>query len=231
MRIPARIKQNIKLVNRYANLSFSLFGEDRVIYKLLIGKIRHQTPGLYVDIGCAGPYQNSNTILLYLLGWSGIAVDPNPIFTDSYRVYRPEDTVINAAAGPISKDVYFARHKRFEERGRVIDSVDTLSKDSDYAAPVPIPCLTLAEILERNLPAPDSEIDFLDIDAEGLDLEILKSNDWARFQPRVICVEEHEVDVVKYLESSIHEYLTSVNYTLHSSTFISKIYTHGSFIR
>lgn len=231
MRIPARIKQNIKLVNRYANLSFSLFGEDRVIYKLLISKIRFHTPGLYVDIGCAGPYQNSNTVLLYLLGWRGIAVDPNPIFTDSFRVYRPEDRVVNAAAGPVSKDAFFAAHKRFEERGRVIDSVDALSNDPDYAEPVPIPCLTLAEIMAKNLPAPDAEIDFLDVDAEGLDLEILKSNDWGRYQPRVICVEDHEVNLVAYLEKPIHRYLTSIEYVLHSATFISKIYTHETFVR
>jgi FkbM family methyltransferase len=231
MRITPLMKQNLPLVNRYWNLSFSLFGEDRVIYKLLIGKISRQTPGLYVDIGCAGPYQNSNTILLYLMGWSGIAVDPNPVFTESFRKYRPQDRAIHAAVGPTSKDVFFAAHQRFEERGRVVDSMDALSNDPDYREPVAIPCHTLAEIFEKNLPVPDAEIDFLDVDVEGMDLEILKSNDWSRFQPRLICVEDFETNLVAYIETPVHRYLASVGYTLHSSTFISKIYTHESFLR
>jgi hypothetical protein len=231
MRITPLMKQNLNLVNRYGNVSFSLFGEDRVIYKLLVGKISRQTPGLYVDIGCAGPYQNSNTILLYLNGWSGIAVDPNPIFTKSFLAYRPEDRTINAAVGPVSKDVFFAAHQRFEERGRVVDSLDALSNDLDYVKPVPIPCHTLAEILEKNLPTPDAEIDFLDVDAEGMDLEILKSNDWSRFQPRLICVEDYQTNLVAYIETPTHQYLAGIGYIFLSATAISKIYTHETFVR
>ena len=60
-------------------------------------------------------------------------------------------------------------------------------------AEIPVPAMPLAEIFERYLPQGQT-IDFLDVDVEGHDLEVLESNDWQRFRPKVIVVEDEELD-------------------------------------
>ena len=58
---------------------------------------------------------------------------------------------------------------------------------------VPVQTLPLVEIFERYLPQGQA-IDFLDVDVEGHDLEVLESNDWQRFRPKVIVVEDEDLD-------------------------------------
>jgi hypothetical protein len=54
-----------------------------------------------------------------------------------------------------------------------------------------IPTSPLADVLAAHLP-PARSIDFLNVDAEGLDLEVLRSNDWSRFRPKVVLAEDSE---------------------------------------
>ena len=57
----------------------------------------------------------------------------------------------------------------------------------------PVPTLPLAELLERHLPNGQT-IDFMNVDVEGHDFEVLESNDWTRFRPRIIVVEDEGLD-------------------------------------
>ena len=58
---------------------------------------------------------------------------------------------------------------------------------------IPVATLPLAEILERHLP-PGQAIDFMNVDVEGHDFEVLESNDWKRFRPRIVVVEDEGLD-------------------------------------
>jgi hypothetical protein len=58
---------------------------------------------------------------------------------------------------------------------------------------IPVPTLPLAEILERHVP-PGQTIDFMNVDVEGHDFEVLESNDWNRFRPQIIIVEDEGLD-------------------------------------
>jgi hypothetical protein len=61
---------------------------------------------------------------------------------------------------------------------------------------IPVRVVPLAEVLERHLPAGQT-IDFMSVDVEGNDLAALQSNDWDRYRPRVVVVEDVEADVAK----------------------------------
>jgi hypothetical protein len=70
---------------------------------------------------------------------------------------------------------------------------------------IPVPVLPLAEVLARNLPAGQA-IDFMSVDVEGHDLSALRSNDWSRFRPRFVVVEDKETDaerseIVRFMRS------------------------------
>ena len=64
----------------------------------------------------------------------------------------------------------------------------------------------LADILDEYLPA-GQEIDLLNIDVEGLDLQVLKSNNWEKYCPNVILIEDYSVQEVGLENSDIHQYL------------------------
>jgi hypothetical protein len=85
---------------------------------------------------------------------------------------------------------------------------------------------TLASVLDRYLPA-RQEIDFFSIDAEGYDFEVLKSNDWEKYRPNFILVEEHHFDLEKPTVSPIYNYLNALNYRLSAKTGNTIFYEAG----
>ena len=73
--------------------------------------------------------------------------------------------------------------------------------------------MPLGAILDKNL-VPNQPIDFMNIDAEGLDLEVLKSNNWLKYRPSVIAVEDGDFDIENKDASSIYRFLKEKEYTL-----------------
>ena len=73
----------------------------------------------------------------------------------------------------------------------------------------PVGVLPLAEVLERHLP-PGQYIDFMSVDVEGHDLSVLESNDWSRFRPKIVVVEDEQTeaessDIVRFMKSQGYE--------------------------
>jgi hypothetical protein len=83
---------------------------------------------------------------------------------------------------------------------------------SEIIEEIPVRSLPLHQLVrEFKLPAAP---EFLSIDVEGLELEVLQSNDWALFQPKIICVEVSEIDILKPAEKlrNIEEFLLQQQY-------------------
>ena len=76
---------------------------------------------------------------------------------------------------------------------------------------------TLKDILDHHLPI-GKQIDLLSIDVEGLDMEVLKSNDWSKYLPTIILVEDKEFDFESPEESEIYSYLSQKKYKLVGKT-------------
>jgi hypothetical protein len=81
----------------------------------------------------------------------------------------------------------------------------------------------LSDVLDKYLPV-DQKIDFFFIDVEGLDLEVLKSNNWEKYVPDYIVVEENDVWVENIHESAVYKYLTSLSYKLAAVLHASFVY-------
>lgn len=169
----------------------SQFGEDKFLLTILPKK------GTYVDIGCYHPHLYSNTYRLYKKGWKGVAVDPNPDMAPLWRVFRPRDRFINAAVGSGGYITYYryldGAYNGFERLNKEI-------KDQVHIQTIP-----LARII------PSEGTDFLNIDAEGMDKEILQSYDW-RTNPKVIAVEGDECDAL--LKEKGYRHLKTLGKTL-----------------
>ena len=74
---------------------------------------------------------------------------------------------------------------------------------------------TLKEVFNQNMS--NRGIDFLSIDCEGLDLNVLKSNDWNKYRPTIVCIETHD-DLQNDLHSESAKFMNEVGYTLKGKT-------------
>lgn len=170
---------------KFMNHSFSQEGEDQILSQFFYGVNK----GFYIDIGAHHPIKYSNTYKFYLNGWRGINIDAMPGSMSEFNKIRPED--INLEMG-ISNSVVYLEYFMFEHSG-----LNTFSKDmaflqiqNGYKPTQSIEILTnnLEEVLRRYLPV-GNIIDFLSLDVEGFELEVLKSNNWTDFRPKIILVE------------------------------------------
>lgn len=208
----------------YAKQSFSQEGEDLVVDRLL-----NKKNGFYVEVGCHHPFRFSNTYYFYKKGWEGICIDPMPGTKKSFNKWRPRDVTIEMgiSEAPSTLEYYmfnepalntFDKKIAIDRDGlRSYKLVDTKKIHTD----------TLKSILEKHCAAKD--IDILSVDAEGMDLIVLKSNDWTRFKPTLIIAECLKTKLTDLVQDEITIYLNSRNYEPYAKTgnsviFISKDY-------
>ena len=204
-----------KIHRKRYNISFSKSGDDIQINKL----INNNTPGTYVDIGCWHPIKASNTYFFHLRNWKGICIDPNPELIPLYEKYRPSDVFINTGVGN-SKE--FLNYYMLEESSMNTFSHEFIVKndlEQQIIKNIKIPLKPLKAILDETLNTTD-RLDFFDVDAEGLDLEILKTNDWVKYRPKIIVVES-DVSIKNDIESEIVKYLEHQNYKLLGKSIIN----------
>jgi hypothetical protein len=172
---------------------YSQWGEDQFINEFFIDK----SDGIYLDIGCFHPVMYSNTCLLHRKGWRGINIDINPTSIDLFNIVRPKDinlcTTINETKETF--DVYYddpfspvnTLDKQFYENLKNKSNKDTKK--------LTVESKSMKEIL--NISKIDKNIDFINLDVEGMDFKILKNIDLNQLKPKLISVETHNVDESK----------------------------------
>jgi len=172
-------------------VSYAQQGEDLAIIQALT-RLGITTPS-YLDIGAFHPTIASNTYLLYLLGGRGVVVEPNPLVTDLLRRDRPGDTVVVAGIsvdGRTEADYYVIRDRpqlnTFSQR-QVQRYIAEHGDDSIVQERVTTPLVTLNQLLATHFP--QQPPDLLSVDIEGHDLAALRTLDFTRWRPAVICVE------------------------------------------
>lgn len=166
-------------------ISFAQNGEDVVLQRAF----PLDRPGFYVDIGANHPVDDSVTKAFYDRGWSGINVEPGRIFHDLKRD-RPRDINIEAAVSSSSGEITFYEfdHALSGLSTTSADLVERISRNHRPPQIRKVKTLTLKEIFESNQVR---TIDFLKVDVEGHEGQVLKSNDWDRWRPRVLVIESN----------------------------------------
>jgi FkbM family methyltransferase len=178
--------------------SFSQFGEDSLILKFFAGK----TDGFFVEVGANDPENLSQTFLLEHNGWRGILVEPLPNCCERLRSCRPRSQIFQVACGSP------------EQCGKALLQVNgELSKLAASAPGQPprggyeeVPVMTLDDILEQS---PHPQIDFLSIDVEGLELQVLQGFDLQKHRPRLLLVEDNLPNRLK-----VHRHIKRNGYQL-----------------
>jgi FkbM family methyltransferase len=154
----------------------------------------HKRNGFFVEFGATDGVRLSNTWLLETeFGWRGICAEPNPkMFAQLKRNRRC--TVSDACVGARSGDlVDFVLAEEYGGMVRDMNSDMHAAKREAYLADsayrTAFVTTSLHDLLTR-LGAP-REIDYLSIDTEGSELEILSAFPFDRWQIRLLTVEHN----------------------------------------
>ena len=200
--------------------SWSQFGEDLII-QALVG----EGPGSFVDVGAGHPYWGSNSYKFYKSGWSGVLLEPNRSLATKLRRWRPKDRTINAAVGNREGETLLYEASAWQMSTTIPEwamrmGVDIPERQSR------VDCVTLGSL---GLCANPRTASFLSIDTEGNDLAVLQGNDWDRYLPQVICVEQlmpwgEQID-------GIADLLQDHGYRLEAVAIASSIYRHRDYKR
>jgi FkbM family methyltransferase len=224
--IPSLVKKLLirlrnMIFDQHAIKSYSQEGEDIVLQRIF----SQQKTGFYVDVGAHHPMRFSNTYNFYKQGWRGINIEPNPDSFNLFGKYRPKDINVNCG---VAIEKSSLNYYMFDEPAlNTFDSEVLKSRIADtpynHMKTVRIVVAPLAEILKLNTPK-DRKIDFLTVDVEGFDLEVLKSNDWVSYRPSWVLVEQLNLGDIESLNFEIHDYMKSLNYVLFAKTFNTLFY-------
>ena len=207
------------------SLSFAQAGEDLVASGLLYSlKIDKPT---YLDIGAYEPIEANNTYLFHRRGARGVLVEPNVALTAKLKSKRPGDTVLVAGIGTsdaAEADYYVLSDAQLNTFDK--DQVDRLTALTTLklVGVVKMPLLNINRVIADHFggAAPD----YLSIDIEGLDFAVLKTLDFARFRPKVICAETLVTATTRHNPDTI-ALLAAHGYELRGMTHPNTLFVDG----
>jgi FkbM family methyltransferase len=183
---------------RFGGTTYAQHGDD-IVMRCVFDSLGIDNPS-YLDIGAHHPTNISNTKLFYDAGSRGINVEANPNLFSQFMVDRPHDVNLNFGVGRESGFIPFYMIDNYSGRNSFdFETVNAFIQDYpefSIKQVVDLPVMTVAQILQnRAIP------DFLTIDVEGLDYDILKSIDFERYPFKVICVEVGGSDKINYADA------------------------------
>jgi len=181
--------------------SYSQLNED-----LIIDGILHKEHGFYIDIGAHDPLSLSNTKRFYDKGWHGINIEPIPSLIGKFNESRPRDINLNIGVGVDRSKLTFYELtypslSSFDKNAALYNAKKHHVKiEKEYEVEV----MPLREICQQY--AKDKPIDFLSIDTEGYEMEVLTSNNWELYRPTLIIIEPGQNN------NEIYDYLVGQSY-------------------
>ncbi len=215
------LKRGYSQLHQDAHTSFSQMAEDLILERLFL----NQKKGFYVDIGAFHPTLYSNTYIFYQKGWRGINIDAMPDSMNLFKSMRPRDINIEAVISKKEQDVtYYTTNSG--ALNTIVHSrkleIDTL-KDHVVTGEIKLHATTINDLLDLHMPKRTS-LDFMSIDIEGLDYEILTTVNWHKYRPKVIIVEALDFSFENILNHRTYKYLHKNKYVLESKTGVSLIF-------
>jgi FkbM family methyltransferase len=196
-KIPEKLTYNSKIINSYSQIH-----ED-----LIIEAILNSQKGFYIDIGANDPQELSNTKRFYDKGWNGINIDPNPKCYEKFIDIRARDINLNLGISKTKGELHFYELTNpalssFSKEMAIINAENFgVNIEKEYKVKV----VSLKDIYEEYVK--DKNVDFISIDTEGHEMEVLIGNNWDTYRPKLLIIETGR------LHSEIYNFMKSKNYS------------------
>ncbi|WP_026998807.1 FkbM family methyltransferase [Eisenibacter elegans] len=202
--------------------TYSQEGEDLILQKIFATKSK----GFYVDVGAYHPKTFSNTYHFYKKGWQGINIDPNPNSIRKFRRFRKRDININMGIASTNTPLtyYMFAASALNTFSEKVYLERLAQKASQFLGTQTIPTIGLAQLLEKHLPQ-HQPIDFMSIDVEGLEMQVIQTNDWQVYRPKVVLIEEYTKNLTSLDDSEVFRFFSANGYH-----FLAKTYNTFVFI-
>jgi FkbM family methyltransferase len=165
-------------------LSYAQRFEDFHLWRAL-GDI---ASGFYIDVGAGHPVYDNVSFAFYLSGWRGITVEPNPALAALSRAVRPRDHLYEGLCGSAAGEATLYLQREFHGLSTTVaEHAQAAEKEVNRTAEaVTLPMTPLADLCKQHAPA---SFEFLKVDVEGAEADVLMGADFSRFRPKIIVVE------------------------------------------
>jgi FkbM family methyltransferase len=211
------IKNFIKMfppVSYYRSKSFSQVWEDRLIAQYL-----NESKGTYVDIGAGMPIWGSNTYYFYKKKWSGVTVDPIQSNFRMQKIIRPRDKQYQKIISSNKTGITFYQLSPWELSTTDLNLMqERIARGAKLIRTKESFSISLELIYLEN---PIIRPSLLSIDVEGAEMDVLQSNNWNKYIPDIICIEEINNPLQN---SEIRTYLLDKDFELVAYNGLSSIY-------
>lgn len=226
---------NKKVEDSPFNKSFSQYGEDLILNHaklvLLNKQILRKEDITYLDIGANLPKTLSNTYRLYSEGFNGILVEPNKILAEKLKSERPYDITLDVGISNVEnecvQDFYqceeWANSLSSFSKNSVLEAINKMGRDIKYEV-IPTRVCNINTIMDKYL---KTKTPFLiNIDAEGIDYDILTSINFEKYKPVFFIIETAELSQSTFLgrkKSDCAEFLKQQGYIVYADTYINTV--------
>lgn len=177
----------------------TLFSKESQLIAAFFGEFK----AFFVEVGANDPHERSQTWHLEQAGWTGVLIEPQPDLAEKLRTTRKAKVFAVACSSPANAGRTLPFHVAGPLSG--LDR-DRLAPGTKPEAVIEVPVRTLDSVLEE-AGAPEG-FDFLSIDVEGHEIEVLSGFDMRRWRPRLILLEDHVGTLAK------HHFLKAAGYRI-----------------
>tara|TARA_B110000027_G_scaffold103517_1_gene109665 strand:+ start:83 stop:784 length:702 start_codon:yes stop_codon:yes gene_type:complete len=194
---------------KYTKKSYSISNVDLIVDRLF----SNISEGIYIDIGCNHPIKYNNTYLLHKRGWTGINIDLDKTCINEFNIMRKNDYNIQELVGSIDgeeKEIYY-----YHERS----AINTISKElANKRKKKPREIIkkktkSLNKIIESS-PYSGKKINFMSIDIENYEYEVLKNFNFHKYGIDLIITECTDMSQLK-----LETYTQSLDYVLDTNLY------------
>lgn len=210
------------------NTSYSQCAEDILIHYIF--SLRNVNYPSYLDIGANDPFYLNNTALFYKKGCTGVNIEANPELVPKFNKYRSNDINLNVGVGNREMDLnFFVLQDNTLSTFSEMEALELQKFGHKLEKVLKVKVITINKIIEQYCAGKFP--DFLTLDVEGLDFDIIKTITFEKSFPKVICVEASEYSPIGAgkRRTDLIDYLISKGYYEYANTNLNAIMVKNEF--
>jgi FkbM family methyltransferase len=235
-RIIRKAKSCLDIFPANAKVSYSQFGED-ILIEYFFSQILENTKPVYLDIGANKPKNGSNTYAFYLRKCYGVCVEPDITLYNNFKKARPHDKVLNVGIGlsESGKKIPFYYFPEPYTGWNTFSEQDALQKQLQtgirFKNDIEIELKNINTIIEENFGS-NNPPNFISIDVEGLELDILHSLNFKKYSPELFCLETMRFDNNKLGQKNtvLINFMIEKGYAVYADTYVNTLFIKNEYI-